>query len=247
MERCRCEVLGCPVDLYPFSELCGIIMRKIRQGGKLRVVTLNPEMVMTAQKDSEFLLAIRHADVVVPDGVGIVIALRRTGCLVKRIPGVDLASQIMESLASIGGRVFFLGGRPGVSQRAAERLSKRYPGLIVVGACDGYFTVLEEPDLLEQIRTARPDLLLLGLGSPRQEIWLEKFWEKLDVSVGIGIGGGLDLWAGEAQRAPVWMRNYGLEWLYRVLKQPSRLRRVLVLPKFLLYVFLGFGGKGEAI
>jgi N-acetylglucosaminyldiphosphoundecaprenol N-acetyl-beta-D-mannosaminyltransferase len=202
---------------------------------------------MIAQKDHDFFQAICHADLVVPDGVGIVIALKRAGYLATRIPGVDLASRIMESLASSGGRVFFFGGRPGVSRRAAERMSQRYPGLSVVGALDGYFTEQEGPDLLEQIKTASPDLLLLGLGSPRQEMWLYKYWEELNVSVGIGIGGGLDLWAGDAHRAPLWMQNNGLEWLYRLLKQPSRFRRVLALPKFLWYVWFGLRGEGESI
>lgn len=231
-------VLGCPVDLQTPDVILQRMEEAMGHGDRLRIVTLNPEMVMAARHNKALASAVGNARCVVPDGVGVIMALRRRGVHAQRITGVDLAEMMMQRLASQGGIVFLLGGRPGVAQLAGERLCKRFPGLNMGGYADGYFDEEREELILTAIRHAKPHLLLVGMGVPRQEIWLSSHWEQMATPVAMGIGGGLDLWAGAIQRAPCWMQGMGLEWLFRVIQEPWRLRRLGVLPGFVVHMLL---------
>jgi len=232
-----CRVLECPVHRVSLAEAGKLILDAVRTGGRCRVASLNPEIAINAGGNPRLMQALHTADLVIPDGTGIVIALWAQRQRVFRVTGVDLAETVMQRLAKQHGRIYLLGGRPGVSDRAARLLLQRFPGLVIAGQHHGYFAADQEPLVVRAIRTAQPHILLVGMGSPRQEVWLADHWEGLDVPVGICVGGGIDLWAGLFKRAPLWLRYLGLEWLYRVYQEPARLSRLKFLPVFLYRAF----------
>ena len=167
------------------------------------------------------------------DGAGVLWAAKVLDLpLRERVPGVDLTQAICEMAAREGYGVYFLGAAPGVAEKAAAVLRGRFPGLRVVGTHDGYFPPEEEERLVEEIRAARPDVLFVALGMPKQEQWIRKHQERLGVPVLMGVGGSFDVISGNLPRAPQWMQNFGLEWLYRVYLEPQRLPRLLALPRF---------------
>jgi len=211
-----------------------------RQEGAFRlVVTANPEGVMYCRRDPAFREVVERAALVVADGTGVVWASRVLGHpLPGRVPGIELAEGLLQACARTGWPVFLLGGKAGVAAEAARRLQERYAGLQVAGVGHGYFTADEEP--LQAIDHARPVFLLCGMGCPRQELWLDRYAAPLaesGVRVGIGVGGALDVWAERVRRAPpVWGR-LGLEWLWRGLQEPRRLRRQVALVRFVWEVW----------
>ena len=194
-------------------------------------VTPNAEIVLEAQRNRALRAVIRSAELVLADGTGVLQASRLQGKpLHHRVPGIDFCSALLARMAELGQRVFLLGGVEGVAEEAGERLSARYPGLVIAGTHNGYFDAEESYELIEQINAAAPDLLIVCLGSPKQEIWMKRCQERLLVGMMIGLGGTLDVYAGRVKRAPERWRSLGLEWLYRLLHEPKRLRRVLRLP-----------------
>jgi N-acetylglucosaminyldiphosphoundecaprenol N-acetyl-beta-D-mannosaminyltransferase len=236
MER-ETTVLGLPVHIVTMTEAVARIRQVLAEGLRMRVVTLNPEMVMAARHDPELDAALRKGDLIVPDGYGIVWALRHYGCKgQERIAGVDLVENLFAAGVPGGLRVYLLGGMAGVAEAAARRIAARWPGVQVVGTAHGYFPPPAGDEVIRAINAARPQVLLVGMGLPRQELWLAENWEKLQVPIGIGVGGALDLWAGKVRRAPALWRKGRLEWLYRALQEPARFRRLLVLPGFIRLV-----------
>jgi N-acetylglucosaminyldiphosphoundecaprenol N-acetyl-beta-D-mannosaminyltransferase len=196
------------------------------------IVTANPETVMAARRDADLAVAIRSADLVVADGVGIIWAARRLGyTLPGRVAGIDLMAELCAWAAGNDRTVFLLGGGAGVAERAARTLVAIYPGLRVAGTRHGQ-TGLWDGAAVAEVSAARPDLLFAGLGMPLQEKWLAKHLDRLNVRLAMGVGGSLDVLAGRVRRAPPWARRLHLEWLYRLVHQPSRWRRQLALPKF---------------
>ncbi|MCX6095691.1 MAG: WecB/TagA/CpsF family glycosyltransferase [Candidatus Bipolaricaulota bacterium] len=199
--------------------------------GSRTVVTPNSASLLRSLKDRDLLAAYEQAGLVTADGVGVVWASRLLGVpLSERVCGIDLAESLLERAAIKGYRVFLLGGRPGVAERAAGRLEGRYPGLSIVATHHGYFEEDAEP--IAAIGEARPDILLVGMGVPRQERWMETAKGCLDVPLMIGVGGALDVWSGERRRAPRAWQRLGLEWLYRLLSQPRRFKDVSRIPRF---------------
>ena len=198
------------------------------------VVTPNPEFVMLAQKDPEFRALLNSADLTIPDGIGIIYASKILGVPLRgRVPGIDFASGVMDSLnASGGGRVYLLGAKPGVAEDAAANLSRRYPSLTFCGCHDGYFQ--EDGPVVEAVKAARPDLLLVCLGAPKQEKWMAAHGPETGAHLAIGLGGALDVFAGRVERAPEGWQNLALEWLYRLKKEPQRIGRMARLPLFLV-------------
>lgn len=198
-------------------------------------VTPNPEIVWLARKQPALKEALNGADLVVPDGIGIVYAARILGMpLPARVPGIELAAGLMKQMAVSRESVYLLGAKPGVAERAARRLQEQYPGLAVVGTGDGYFR--EDEPVIEKINACKPRLLLVCLGFPRQELWMAKYRDQIKAGLMMGLGGSLDVFAGDVKRAPESWRRLNLEWLYRLACQPSRLGRMLKLPVFLLSV-----------
>lgn len=200
------------------------------------VVTLNPEMVMAARRDAALRAILQRADLVVADGVGIVLAARLLGVpAADRAPGVDLVDALAADSASRGDRLFLLGAAPGVAQRAAAALEPRYSGLRIAGTYSGTPDSEGDASALQAIRAARPDVVFVAYGVPAQECWIARLRKELGaagVAVAMGVGGALDILAGDVPRAPRWMRRAGLEWLYRLWREPWRWRRMLALPQF---------------
>lgn len=199
------------------------------------VVTANPEFVHHYHRSPELKALMQHAAMVVADGAGVVMASRLLGDpLPERVPGVEL----VEGVLSTGkvNRVYLLGAKPGVADEAAARLQARYPQLKVVGTHHGYFRPEEEDTVLANVAASGAQMLLVGLGAPRQEIWLLRNRERLGVPLMIGVGGALDVFAGRVNRAPLLLRRAQLEWLWRITSEPRRLRRVPALAWFVLAV-----------
>ena len=227
----RIDVLGVGFDNFTLDE--AIDKASEIRGGY--VVTPNPEIVWLAQDNEELKLALAEASIVLPDGIGIAYGAKILGRPLKtRVPGIEFATALIARLASENKKLFLFGAKPGVADLAAEKLKEKYPGLIICGTADGYFT--DDAPIIAAISEAKPDLLLVCLGAPKQEIWMRKHAGKLPVGLMAGLGGVLDVYAGIAERAPeVWCKS-GFEWLYRLIKQPSRFKRMLKLPLFMLKV-----------
>ena len=228
----RTDILGVAFDNTTMDEAVGRAMSLLEQEGPHLVVTPNPEIVRLAQSDRDFAGLIAGADLVLPDGVGILYAAKILGRPLKaRVPGVDFASALMDAMAKAGKRLFLLGAKPGVAEEAARRLAGQHPGLIVCGTHDGYFQ--EDAPVVQAIRAARADVVFVCLGAPKQEKWAAAHGADTGARLFVGLGGSLDVFAGQVERAPKGWQKLGLEWLYRTIRQPSRLKRVAKLPLFL--------------
>lgn len=236
----RVEILGVPVDNVTAAEalqLAQTLGRNRNRANTAHLVTANAEIVTQAQSDPDLMRILTEADVVVPDGIGLVWAARVMGQpLSERVPGVELAEALIAGSATGDYAVYLLGAAPGVAEEAVARLGTRYPGIRIAGMRHGYFSPQEEAEVLADIRAAQPDVLLVGLGAPRQEKWIAKHRHALGAGLAIGVGGSFDIFAGRSRRAPKWLQKLGLEWLYRLMRQPSRAGRMLALPRFALAV-----------
>jgi N-acetylglucosaminyldiphosphoundecaprenol N-acetyl-beta-D-mannosaminyltransferase len=200
------------------------------------VVTPNPEIVWRCREDDRLKEAVSGATLVLPDGIGIIYGARiLKRPLKERVPGVDFAEKLMARMAGRGKSVFLLGAKPGVAAQAAANLAARYPGLVIAGTADGYFK--DDEPVVNAVNAANPDFLVIGLGAPKQqESWMAAHRDKLRVGIMGGFGGSIDVWAGTVARAPVSWQKANLEWLYRLIKQPSRIKRQIKLPLFLFAV-----------
>lgn len=237
MDEARIKILGVPFDPLGMEEAVERIASFMAVDQCHLVVTANPETVMKAGEDRELMAILQEAQLVVADGIGIVWAARCLGTpLPGRVPGVELAEALVTLAAQRGYRVYLLGGAPGVAAEAARCLERKYPGLVIAGVQHGYFSREEEEGVVAAVAAARPHLLLVGLGMPKQEKWIYRHRQRLGAAVAIGVGGSLDVFAGKVCRAPDWMCRRGLEWLYRLLSQPQRFFRMLALPRFVLKV-----------
>ena len=231
------EILGVNVNSLTMAQAVEAVQQFIAEKKVALVATANAEMLMRATQDEELKDILNQADLVVPDGAGTVWAAGHLGePMPERVAGFDLAQELMREAPSRGDRVYFFGSAPGVADKAKAKAEELYPGIQVVGVRNGFFSEADEPQIIADIRAAKPDILLAALGVPKQEKWLKKHMQELQVPVSIGVGGTLDVMAGVMERAPLWMQKAKLEWLFRGLKQPSRAGRLLALPKFVLKV-----------
>jgi len=225
------------VDDVTSDETLDRVERFIAEREPRQICTVNPEFVMQAQQNGAFRKVINDVALCIPDGVGLLWAARRLRHpLRERVAGSTLVVQIAERAAQSGWRLYLLGGAPGVADRAAAILQARYPGLVVAGAFPGSPAPDEENDIVERIRAARPDVLFVAFGAPAQDLWIARNQSRLQVPVAMGVGGSLDFVAGVARRAPEWVQRIGLEWLYRLIREPWRWRRQLALPRFVWHV-----------
>lgn len=220
------------------DEAASLVERYMRERRGAFIATANAEMIMAALRDGELKRALNSADLVVPDGSGTVWAARHLGHpMPERVAGYDLVQNLLRRGAKNGLRVYFFGSAPGVAEKAKEKILRRCPGLEVVGVRHGFFRQEEEEAIVGDIRAARADLLLVALGVPKQEKWVRRHLASLGVGAAIGVGGTLDVMAGVMKRAPLWMQKAKLEWLYRGMKQPKRIGRLMALPKFVIRVY----------
>ncbi len=237
--QAKVNVLGIPVDSITMESAVAKIEAFIQEASPHLIATANAEMVMLAQQDDELSNILQHASLVVPDGAGVVWAARYQGNEVReRVAGFDLTQRLLAEAAIKGYRVYFFGAGPGIAEQAKQMAEARYPGIHIVKTRDGYFTEADEAEIIEDIVSMQPHILLAALGVPKQEKWLMRNLNKLQVPVAIGVGGTLDVMAGTVKRAPLWMQQANLEWLYRLLKQPQRAIRMLALPRFVLKVIM---------
>lgn len=197
------------------------------------VVTPNPEFLLAAEKDPDFRRVLNSADLALPDGIGVVYSAKIMGRPLKaRVPGIEFAEDMLACLDERGGRLFLLGARPGVAEKAGENILARYPNITLCGTQDGYFR--DEETVLLKVAAARPDLLFVCLGAPKQEKWMARWGRHTGARLAIGLGGALDVFAGNVERAPESWRKLGLEWAYRLKKEPQRAGRMARLPLVLV-------------
>lgn len=224
-------ILGSPVHLH--SDYSHWLRSQLNQKQGLHVVTLNAEMTMQAQRNPQLAQAIHNAELVIPDGAGVVLYLKLIGQSRKRQPGIELAQNLISQL-SPQETVFCYGGKPEVIQQAARNLRQQYPQLNLSGVYHGYLSDNEHQQLLQELDQKQPAVILVGLGVPRQELWIQRHRHHCPQAIWIGVGGSFDIWAGVKPRAPKWMGDNHLEWAYRLYQEPWRWRRMLALPHFAL-------------
>lgn len=233
----RVNILGVDVDAVTMAEAVDVVRRAMDTRAGVMVATANAEMLMRATHDEELRCILNASALVVPDGAGTVWAARHLGhAMPERVAGYDLAQELLRCAPAEGRRVYFFGSAPGVAEKAKAKAEQLYPGIEIVGVRNGFFSPADNAAIIAEIRAARPDLLLVALGVPKQEKWIAAHLAELDVPVAIGVGGTLDVMAGVMKRAPHWMQKAKLEWLFRGLMQPKRAGRLLALPKFVLKV-----------
>lgn len=240
----RINIMGVPVDMVNYEEAMARFRDFVEKDGVSLIVTPNSEIVVNAGKNEALMDAIKQAEMVIPDGVGLVYASKILGHpLQERVTGIDFLGRALGYLAETGKTAYLFGSKPGIADKAAARMEEAYPGLKIAGTHHGYFTEEEEEEILREINEAAPDLLCVALGSPKQELFVLKYKDRLKAKAAIGVGGSLDVWSGDLKRAPEFYRKHGLEWLYRFIQEPSRYKRMAALPLFMLKVI--FSDKSQ--
>jgi N-acetylglucosaminyldiphosphoundecaprenol N-acetyl-beta-D-mannosaminyltransferase len=231
------EILGTRLDLLDEPEAIDTILRFARDGACAQIVTLGTEMVVHAQRDAAFRTIVNASALSLCDTVGVLAVARSRGAkMMQRVTGVELVEALCKRAAVESLPVYFFGGAEGVAADAAAILEVSYPGLIVAGTRNGFFTQEEEAGIVAAIRESGAKLLFVGLGSPRQESWLARNLAATGCGAGIGVGGSFDVISGRVKRAPMLWRKLGAEWLYRLISEPQRFRRQLALPYFVWLV-----------
>jgi N-acetylglucosaminyldiphosphoundecaprenol N-acetyl-beta-D-mannosaminyltransferase len=230
-------ILGFSVDLYPNYR--DELSTRLEQGLGTHVVTLNAEMVMQAEQNPELAEVIHNAEFVIPDGAGIVLYLKLKGKSVPRCPGIELAQSMIERMGcqQQSDLIVFYGGKPGVAQQAANQFKQQFPHLNII-TYHGYLDAQDTEKIQKTLQELQPKLILVGLGVPRQELWIKNHRSLCSNATWIGVGGSFDIWSGQKKRAPAWFCEHHLEWLYRLYQEPWRWRRMLVLPQFALKALL---------
>ena len=239
----KIDVMGVLFDNVTMEDALSEAKTLLARPGASYIVTPNSEIVYEAMRDPALTDLLNGADLVLPDGAGVVLGSKILGTPLKqKVAGVDFADGLLGVLAEAGGSVYLLGSKPGIAELAAEKMLAKHPGLTICGMADGYFK--EEAPVIAKINEAAPDVLFVCLGAPKQEKFMQAHQPELNVKLMIGLGGSLDSFAGTVKRAPKWMIACSLEWLYRLIKEPWRFKRMLRLPKFVWAVVCRrIGGK----
>lgn len=231
------DILGVPVDSLTMGEAVAKIGSFLDEGGVHTIFTPNAEIMMEAQRDQELKDILSNADMLTADGAGVVLASRLLARSVpERVSGIDLVKEIFKAYANQGLRLFLFGAEPGVAEEAAENIRTANPGIVIAGCRNGFFAPDEERDIVNEINSSSPDLLLVALGAPRQEKWIARNRDLLNVKVCIGVGGTINILSGRVQLSPDFFRRNGLEWLHRLYKEPRRYKRMMDLPRFMVRV-----------
>lgn len=233
----KVKILDVGIDKVNMTEAIERLTTFLK-GDRLHMVfTPNPEIIMACTKDQQLHHILNEADLVVPDGIGVVIGAKLLGTPLKeRVAGYDMVQNLFKATAKKGTRFYFLGAAPGVALKAKEAMEEKYPGIQIVGVRDGYFKPEDEASIIEEINATSADIVLAALGVPKQEKFIKRHQKNLQAKIAIGVGGSFDGMAGVVKRAPLFWQKIGLEWFYRLLKQPSRAKRMVQLPIYLLEV-----------
>lgn len=243
------RILGVAVDALDFRRALGRIVAAAGRdaGPPLYTVAINPEKIMRARREPGLRPILEGAGLRIADGIGVVVASRlRRGRVKNRVTGIDLTMAVAEEAAARGWPVYLLGGAPGVAEAAAGAYAARFPGFVTAGTGDGFFRG-RDSEVCARVRQSGARVLFLALGSPAQEYWLNAHLGETGCRVGMGVGGTFDVLSGRTARAPVLMQRLGLEWLHRLIREPSRYRRMLVLPVFLALALVERRPRGRAL
>lgn len=231
------QILGLKIHRVDMGSALSAIEGFIRERKPRMVVTADASAAVIAHSDPELQSIINGADLVTPDSTGILWAAKYLGTpLIERVSGADMVEQLCRKANDSRHRVFFLGSAPGVTDIAAANLKLRYPNLQIAGTRHGYFKDDESPEIVRMIRGANPDLLFVAMGIPMQEKWIRKHLDEMQVPVSMGVGGTFDVMSGRLKRAPMWMQNHGMEWIYRLVTNPRKISKVMTLPVFIMMV-----------
>ena len=237
----RKRILNQPIDVISKDEAMYRAKMALVHPRQFKIITLNPEMVVNATKNIDFQAAINNAQLIIPDGTGIVWALKllnpTTVKNLQRIPGIELAEGILVAANELSKKVAIFGGSKEVLEKVVLKLKEKYPNINFIKTIDGFQGKEQDEKIASEIASVKPDIIFVALGTPRQEIWINKYSLLFPQSIMIGIGGSLDIWSGKKQRAPEWIRDIHSEWLYRVINEPQRVPRILMsLPVFVFMV-----------
>lgn len=239
MERKTVKLQGYNIDSFNLNEALEYITEK-----RGTIVTINPEMISYGKKNSEFAAFVNNADLVIPDGIGVEIGLKILGHSIRRIAGIEFAKELVKKFSETSRPIAFIGAKPQIAEMAADNLRKEYNTLNACYIQNGYFK--DDERVLEELKLSGAELVLIALGSPKQEFFIQRAKEMLPKSIFIGIGGSFDVWSGTVKRAPEIYQKLGLEWLYRTVKEPKRFKRIFpTLPLFVINVIIEkiFGDK----
>lgn len=228
-------ILGVDVNTENYDELIPKLFQNIDAKKKSLIVAINPEKLMKAKDDPALKALLNRAEFQIPDGIGVIIASKiQKGNITSRVTGVDMMDRIVREASRTGKSIFLYGAKPGVAEAAAAKLIETYPDLKVAGTQDGYEK--DTSKVIAKINEAKPDILFVAMGSPKQELWIEEHRDNLHPILYQGVGGSFDVLAGNIKRAPAAFQKAGAEWLYRLLLEPSRIKRQMNLPKFLFEI-----------
>lgn len=242
------KIFGVRVDKVSLDGALKNVEEFLRGNEPSTIYTPNTEIIMEANDDEELKNILNKGDLIIPDGIGLIYASKiKKKPLVERVTGFDLSIEIIKLANRHKHSLFLLGGEEGIAKEAGENIVKKYPNVKIVGYNNGYFKGAhigfpgheEEMEVIEKINRASPDILFVGFGAPKQEKWIEMYKEKLKCKVIIGNGGTMDIIAGKVNRAPELFQKLGLEWFYRLIKEPKRIKRQIVIPKFMFKVIFG--------
>lgn len=237
MDRKTVNLLDFPIDTFNYNDALNYAKHLLDYSKSSHIVTINPEIIENAKNNTHLAEILKNSELVVPDGIGIKIGLLIKGVKVNRIAGVDFAKSLIEESSKMGIPIALLGAKQEVVEKAKENILKQYPDLNLVYSHNGYFE--NDEKIIEEIKEKAPKLLLVALGSPKQEEFIYKAKKILPSTLMIGIGGSFDVWAGAVKRAPKIWQKLGLEWMYRVIKQPERFKRIFpTLPNFIYSIII---------
>lgn len=238
MENKRAKILGFDVDLLSFDDALGFIREK-SQNQSTQTVTINPEMIALGDRDKVFGEILKSADLVIPDGFGIKLGLKIKGINQERIPGIEFAKKLIEYCAENELPIALLGAKEEILQGASDNLLKEFSKLNIVYKRNGYFKPEDEENIVNELKAHSPKLVLVALGVPKQEIFIKNIKSDFENTMFVGVGGSFDVWSGKVKRAPLFFRKIGCEWLWRLIKEPSRFNRMFpTLPLFLFKVIM---------
>ncbi len=239
LQRKKEAILGFDVDLFSFENAVQFVHQHLKENKGMQIVTINPEMIALGEKDDEFGRIINHSELVIPDGVGIKLALKIKGINQENIPGIEFSKKLIGLCELEGYSVGLLGAKEEVIQKAAENLRKDHPSLNITYIRNGYFSQDEENIIKGEIKAISPKVVFVALGAPKQELLISRLKQEMQETIFIGVGGSFDVWSGMVKRAPEIYQKMGLEWLYRTVKEPKRFKRIFpTLPLFLIQVII---------
>lgn len=231
----KVDMHGVMIDNVTMNEALDKVLSMLKGQTPQKIFTPNSEIIMLATREPELKHILNGAELVVPDGAGVILASRiMKNELKEKVSGIDLVKSIFKNTGKRPTSFFIFGGKPGVAEKASINILSDHPKAKILGYRNGYFDESEVPGIIKQINESKAEILLVGLGAPKQEKWIHRYAGELNCKVLMGIGGSIDVFAGTAKLAPEFIRKAGLEWLYRLIKEPKRAKRMLDLPRFIL-------------